>query len=204
MTPVEAPPEEHVDEHPPDRPSGDETPQAADSQAEAGGESTAPPLSRRGRITVALLTVATLVLLALGVVFWLQVQGNAEQDRQREQATAVAKQQAITLITVNPKNVNENMRSLLENSTGEFRRQFEAASPTFEKVIKDGAVDSKGTVAEAGVVSASDGRVRVLVAVNSSVHNAETDKDEPRRYRLRVDVQKEADRWLVSSMMFVP
>lgn len=201
MTNVEAPPEDHVDEHPPHRPADEQAPQAADSGAR---EPIVPALSRRARITVALLTVATLALLALGLVFWLQVQGNAEQDRQREQATTVAKQQAITLITVNPKNVNENMRSLLENSTGEFRRQFEAASPTFEKVIKDGAVDSKGTVAEAGVVSASDDRIRVLVAVNSSVHNAETKKDEPRRYRLRVDVQKEADRWLVSSMMFVP
>lgn len=195
MTNVEAPPEEHVDDHPP---AGEEAPQATESEPAVSA------LSRRARITVALLTVVTLALLALGVMFWLQVQGNAEQDRQREQALDVAKQQAITLITVNPKNVNENMRLLLENSTGEFRRQFEAASPTFEKVIKDGAVDSKGTVAEAGVVSASGDRVRVLVAVNSSVHNTETDKDEPRRYRLRVDVQKEADRWLVSSMMFVP
>lgn len=201
MANVEAPVAEHVDEDPLGRPANEEATQAADSEA---GERVVPALSRRGRITVALLTVATLALIALDLVFWLQVQGNSDQDSQRQEAMAVAKQQAITLISVNPKNVEQNMRQLLENSTGEFRKQFEAAAPTFEKVIREGAVDSKASVAEAGVISASDSRVRVLVAVNSSVHNAKTDKGEPRRYRLRVDVQKEADRWLVSSMMFVP
>lgn len=161
-------------------------------------------LSRRGRITMAVLSLVTVALVVLAVVFWQQVSTNARQDQDRQAVLNLARQQAVTLTTVNPKNVKEQMRLLLAHSTGEFRRQFDAASPTFAKVVNDGEVSSKGTVAEAGVVSLSDDRSSVLVALNSTVRNSETDEDEPRNYRLRVDLEKEADQWLVSNMRFVP
>lgn len=161
-------------------------------------------ISRRTKMVAALLAVLTLVLVTALVALWLRAQDNTEQDRQRRAALELAEQQAVTLVTVNPANVNEQMRELLANSTGDFQRQFDAASPTFERVIKDGKVDSTATVEESGVVRISEDQARVLVALNSKVHNTETNTDEPRRYRLRVDLVKEGDRWLVSNMAFVP
>lgn len=161
------------------------------------------PVSRRVWITIAVLAVVTAALVALGVVYWVQVGDNAQRDEDRAAVLDLAGRQAVALTSVNPDNVEDQTELLLANSTGEFRRQFDAASPTFGKVVAEGKVHSKGRVAEAGVVSLSDDKAQVLVALNSTVRNTETDKDEPRNYRLRVDLEKEADRWLVSNMQFV-
>lgn len=168
------------------------------------GESPNAALSRRGRLIVAVLSLVTVALVVAGVLLWIQVNDSSARDRERAAALAVAQQQAVLLTSVNPGNVDGQVAKLLRHSTGEFRRQFEAAAPTFDRVITDGAVKSRGEVAGAGVVRMSDDRVRALVAVNSVVHNAETEKGEPRRYRLQVDLVKEAGQWLVSNMRFVP
>lgn len=198
MIDVEDPPQvadEAVDDAlPPDPPDGGPNDSGYDRPE---------PLSRRARITITVLALATAVLVALGVVYWVQVSDNAQRDDDRAAVLDLAGRQAVALTTVNPDNVKEQMELLLANSTGNFRRQFDAASPTFAKVVADGKVHSKGRVAAAGVVSLSGAKAQVLVALNSTVRNTETDKDEPRNYRLRVDLEKEADRWLVSNMQFV-
>lgn len=156
------------------------------------------------RMTIAALSLITTGLLALGVVLWLQHDANGQRDADRHKVVKLAGEQAVRLTTVNPKNVKDQTRLLLAHSTGEFRRQFDAALPTFAKVINDGKVSSKGRVAEAGVVSMTDTRASVLVALTSTVRNSETDQPEPRHYRLRVDLDKEADQWLIANMRFVP
>lgn len=188
------------------RRTGDEVTAAEDSTDESRGQTgdRGDAMSRGERITIALLATATIGLVLAGLLLWHQVQSNAYRDQERQVALTLARQQATTLTTVNPNNVNHQMRWLLEHSTGDFRRQFHAASPTFGKVIADGKVHSQGTVAEAGVVSLSPDQAEVLVALNSTVRNTGTNKEELRRYRLRVELEKEADQWLVSNMRFVP
>jgi hypothetical protein len=43
----------------------------------------------------------------------------------------------------------------------------------------------------------------VIVAAAGTVENSGTNAAEPRNYRLRVDLQKDGDRWLVSGLEFV-
>lgn len=183
-----------VDDAPVD-PNGD-APGSADR-----GDTT---LARRAWITTAILTALTVALVVLGIVFWVQYQDNAQRAADRLAALDRARYVAVTLTTVTPDTVERQVTTLLANATGEFRMQFDAASPMFGKVVSDGKVVSKSTVAQAGVVSLSPDEATVLVALNSTVRNAQSKADEPRDYRLQVELEKEGDQWLVSNMHFVP
>lgn len=170
----------------------------------ADAPASADRISRRAWITTAILTVLTVALVVLGIAFWVQYQDNVQRDADRQAALDRARHVAVTLTTVTPDTVEHQVNTLLANATGEFRMQFDAASPMFGKVVSDGKVVSKGTVAQAGVVSLSADEATVLVALNSTVRNAQSKADEPRDYRLQVELEKEGDQWLVSNMHFVP
>ena len=64
-------------------------------------------------------------------------------------------------------------------------------------------VTATGKVLSTGVVKLEDGRATVIVAAAGTVENAKTTEAEPRNYRLRVDLQQDGDRWLVSGLEFV-
>lgn len=186
-----------------DEESDTATPPVEADGADKGTGTDERPITPRARVAVIVSTLATIGLLAAGVVLWQRAGDQADAADDRAAVLALAKRQSVMLTTVNPGNVKAQVKALLANATGEFRRQFDAATPVFAKVISEGKVVSNGTVAEAGVESLAEDNAAVLVAMNSTVRNSETGKDEPRNYRLRVELTKEADRWLVSNMHFV-
>jgi Mce-associated membrane protein len=63
---------------------------------------------------------------------------------------------------------------------------------------------SEGTVAEAALLSEAKDQAQVLVAVEVKTTIAAAPEQELRRWRMRISVQKTADRARVSTVEFVP
>ncbi|MFC5336100.1 YfgM family protein [Mycobacterium branderi] len=153
-------------------------------------------------ITVGLLVVSALA----GVGGWLGY--HTYQDRkslaQRNLYVQVARQAAVNLTTIDHANVDADIRRILESATGTFRDDFQKRSQPFVDVVKKVQSKSEGTAEEAALLSEADDQAQVLVAVSVKTSTAAVPEQEPRRWRLRISVQKTDDSAKVSDVEFVP
>ena len=116
----------------------------------------------------------------------------------------VARQAAVNLTTVNYTEVDADIQRILNSATGAFHDDFQKRSQPFVDVVKQVQSKSEGTVAEAGLVSETGDEAQVLVAVAVKTSISAAPEQEPRRWRLRITVQKTADGAKVSNVEFVP
>ncbi|QUQ71123.1 hypothetical protein [Kutzneria sp. CA-103260] len=147
-------------------------------------------------LAAALVAVATLLLLKL-------TDANADEVN-RESALQVARQVAVDLTTVSKDTAQGDVNRLLDVATGSFKDQFAQQADVFRKVVQQASVTSRGSVAEAGVSSVDGDTVTVLAAVSATVQNADAPSGEQRQYRMKMQLQHDGDRWLVSDLEFVP
>jgi len=147
-------------------------------------------------LAAALVAVAALLLLKLN-------DANAD-DANRQSALQVARQVAVDLTTVSEDTAQGDVNRLMDVATGSFKDQFAQQADVFRKVVRQASVTSKGTVAEAGVSSVDGDTVTVLAAVSATVQNADAPDGEQRQYRMKMQLQHDGDRWLVSDLEFVP
>lgn len=157
--------------------------------------------------TGALIALGFVIVAVLaGVAGWLGY--SAYQDReaqaQRNLYVQVARQEAVNLTTINYTQVESDIKRILESATGTFLDDFQKRSQPFVDVIKKVQSKSEGTVAEAALTSKTDDEAQVLVAVSVKTSIAAAPEQEPRRWRLRITVQKTSDSAKVSNVEFVP
>jgi Mce-associated membrane protein len=153
------------------------------------------------------LALGLLIVTALGgLVGWLGFR--ADQSHQREQQRAVflaaARQGALNLTTISYAEVDADIKRILDSATGTFHDDFEKRSQPFVEVVKKAQSKSEGTVTEAGLESMQGDNARALVAVTVTTTNAGAAQQEPRSWRMRIDVQKVGDMAKVSNVEFVP
>jgi Mce-associated membrane protein len=151
-----------------------------------------------------LVGVLVLGIVASAVVGGLAVRADRAADADRDAVVAVARTQALALMSVNADSIDSQLDTVLDGTTGSFRRDLEGIRQAFAQVVRDGKVDSQGTVDLAGVKDLDGHQGTVLLALSASVTNSQSPQAQPRRYRISVDVVREADRWLVAGMEFVP
>lgn len=161
-------------------------------------------VDERSRRPFVLLALATLALIALAAVSALRVLDDRAADDLRDSAVDTASEHALTLLSVSSDNVDRTLDTLLDNSTGDFRRQFEGIRKTFGDVVRKGKVTSRGKVVSAAVAEVDETSARVLLALTATVTNSEAKKPEARQYRITVDLTRKEEQWLVSGMQFVP
>lgn len=150
-------------------------------------------------------------LLALVVVALLAVAGERglawQDERQRatdeKDAVAAATAEVEGLIEVSGATSEQDLDKLLDGATAEFRTELEAQADRLRKALTKNKVTATGEVISTGVVKLENGRATVIVAAAGTVKNNKTAEAEPRNYRLRVDLQQDDDRWLVSGLEFV-
>jgi Mce-associated membrane protein len=121
----------------------------------------------------------------------------------RQHAVLAARTEVLALTTVSAQSSQADIKRLLAGATPEFRDQFQQQAKAFVTALKEANVTSTGSIASAGIESMKAGTAVVLVAASGTVKNKNTDKPEPRNYRLRVTLQKSGGTWLVSGMDFV-
>jgi Mce-associated membrane protein len=150
--------------------------------------------------------VAIIVAL-LGLGGWLgfRVHQDDQVQAQRNLYVQVARQTAINLTTIDYSEVDADIKRVLDSATGAFHDEFQNRSQPFVEVVKKVQSKSEGTISEAGLLSYTKDQAQVLVAVAVKTSMAAAPPDqEPRRWRMRLTVDKTGDSAKVSNVEFVP
>ena len=154
------------------------------------------------------IAVAVAIIVALlGLGGWLgfRVHQDDQVRAQRNLYVQVARQTAINLTTIDYTQVDADIKRVLDSATGAFRDEFQNRSQPFVEVVKKVQSKSEGTISEAGLLSYTKDQAQVLVAVAVKTSMAAAPPDqEPRRWRMRLTVDKTGDSAKVSNVEFVP
>jgi Mce-associated membrane protein len=153
-------------------------------------------------------TVGVAIIVALaGLGGWLgyRVHQDHQVQTQRNLFVQVARQTAINLTTIDYNEVDADIKRVLDSATGAFHDEFQNRSKPFVEVVKKVQSKTEGTIAEAGLLSYTKNQALVLVAVAVKTSMAAAPADqEPRRWRMRLTVDKTGDSAKVSNVEFVP
>jgi len=112
------------------------------------------------------------------------------------------RQGVVTLMSLNYETVDDDVNAILENSTGEFKKDFEAHAGDFAKVARESKTVTSVDTVVSGVESISDNEAVVLVAATTKVTNTAGAKEEPRSWRLTVHLAREGDQVKMSKVDF--
>ena len=172
----------------------------------------APGKSRRLRIprirwgivaaVVAILCISALVTLSVLMVVHHRQQAHEQQLIAEYQAAA--RQSVVTLMSLDFNNAQADVQRIIDNSTGQFKEDFEAQAEAFAQVARDSKVITEVNVNVAAVKSMTDTNATALVSATSRVTNSAGANQEPRSWRLLVDLAREGDQIKMSKVEFVP
>lgn len=177
--------------------------------AEEAPDEVSAPAGRRGGfvLKVVAMTLASLLTVALlgasGYMVWQHRNVAAEQQRRAEFAAA-GRQSVVTLMSLDFNKAKDDVQRIIDNSTGTFKDDFKNQAEDFIKVAQDSKVITEVTVNVAAVESMTDDSAVVLVSATSRVTNSAGAKQEPRSWRLSVNLQREGGQIKMSKVEFVP
>jgi len=149
---------------------------------------------------VAVVVVALLVVAGERALAW---QGERQRVDDEKAAAAAATAEVEGLIEVSGSTSEADVEKLLDGATAGFRDELEKHADRLRTALTKNKVTATGEVVATAVVKLEDGRATAIVAAVGTVENKQTAAAEPRYYRLRVDLQHDGDRWLVSGLEFV-
>jgi Mce-associated membrane protein len=148
--------------------------------------------------------VLTVALLAItGGMVWQDRRMSQLQQRSAEFA-ATARQGVVTLMSLDFNHAKDDVQRIIDNSTGNFKKNFQATADDFIKGAQGAKAVSKATVDATAVESMDDNSAVVLVAASTTVANSAGVKDEPRSWRLSVTVTRDGKQLKIANVEFVP
>lgn len=162
--------------------------------------SAAAPARLTWRAGVLALVAGLLLLTGERSLAW---QGQRQHLADGREAEAAAKAEVEGLITISSATSEDEMETLLDGATAGFRTELEAQADNLRGALRKDKVSTRGEVVSAGVLALHERRATVVVAATGTVGNSRSKAGEARNYRLRVDLQKHGERWLVSGLEFV-
>lgn len=160
-----------------------------------------------GFLRVAAATVAVLAvagLLALSATMYVQHKNVETQQRLTAEFAAAARQGVVTLMSLDHTKAKEDVQGIIDVTTGDFKKDFESQAEDMIKVAEQNKVVTQVTVNAIGVQQQTADTATVLLAAMSTVSNAASDKQEPRAWRLSVDVARDGDQIKLAKVEFVP
>jgi Mce-associated membrane protein len=110
----------------------------------------------------------------------------------------------VTLMSLDFNKAQEDVNRIIDNSTGAFRDDFKNQAADFAKAAEDSKVVTEVTVNFVAVESMTNDSATVLVAATSRVTNAAGAKQEPRSWRLSVNLQRDGGQVKMAKVEFVP
>jgi serine/threonine-protein kinase len=114
-----------------------------------------------------------------------------------------AKQFAVSLTSLSARSVDSDIQRILDGSTGSFHDDFASKSADFRQTVIASNVTTQGTANSAGLSSISGTTAHVLVATTSKVTNNAGASQEPRSWRLDIQVEKLGDAYKTSKVEYV-
>jgi Mce-associated membrane protein len=172
----------------------------------APNEAAKPAKPRMSHVRLAMIAGLVLVLALAGLTGWSGYRGYKEYqaEKQRELFLQVGRQGALNLTTIDWEHAEADVQRVLDSATGTFYDDFQTRAAPFVEVVKQAQSKSVGSIAEAGLETASSDEAQVLVAVTVDTSNLGVPQQEPRAWRMRLTVTKVGDEAKVSNVEFVP
>ena len=186
---------------------------ADEDEPEAVDEAAEKPARRRRRpskqlvvkvVAATLVIVASLGLLGLSGAMYVHHRHVEAQRQLSAEFSAAARQSVVTLMSLDFNKAEDDVKRIIDNTTGDFKKDFEGQSQDFIDVAKQSKVVTEATVNAVAVQSMTKDTATVLVAVVTNVSNAASNKQDPRSWRLSVDVTRDGDQIKLSKVEFVP
>ena len=165
-------------------------------------------MTRALNIVLGVIVVALVAwLVAFAVRGSVAAPGRTPAEQQAHELTELrraARSEAVAFLTIDYRRMDQVTDRVLAGATGAFKKQYKASA----KVLKETAVSqdsiAEGYVKEIGVGTVDDDSATVFVSAGSKVKNKGTKgKFEDRTWRMRFNMTKVGDRWLVSQLEFV-
>ncbi|MGV0606079.1 hypothetical protein [Mycolicibacterium sp. XJ1904] len=160
-------------------------------------------LRKPTRKTVVLVLGALLVVGALATSAVLAVNLQREQAiaDAGQQALAAAQQYALVLTSVDAAKLDENFAAVLDGATGEFKKMYSESSSQLKQALIDNKARADGKVIAAGVKSATEDKVEVMLFLDQAVTNALNPEPRLDRNRIIMTMEKVDGRWLASDVV---
>lgn len=155
-------------------------------------------------VAAVLAVLCTGALIAASVFMFIQHRNVVADQRQSAEYAAAGRQSVVTLMSLTYNKAQEDVQRIIDNSIGQFKDDFQNQAADFIKVAQDSKVITEVTVNSVAVESMSDDSAVVLVAATSRVTNAAGANQEPRAWRLSVDLQRDGGQIKMSKVEFVP
>ncbi|MFF1816175.1 hypothetical protein ACFVWG_02705 [Kribbella sp. NPDC058245] len=149
------------------------------------------------------LSVLLVIALAAATLSVIALQKQRQDKSLREGAMKSARQLALDFTTYDYQTWDADSKRVLDDSTGQFRQEFEAGIAAVKADVGTNKATSKGDVKEAAVVSGDKDSAEVLVIVNAVVTNTASADGVERRYRIKLDMVREKGRWLTADLQVV-
>jgi Mce-associated membrane protein len=157
-----------------------------------------------GRLVLAwalsVLLVVALAALTLSVV---ALSKQRAEDSERDGAMKAARQLALDFTTYDYKTSDADLKRVTDESTGQFKQEFQDGIAAVKTAIVQNKATSKGDVKEVGVVSSDKDSAQVLLIVDAVVTNTASTTGTERRYRFKLDMVRDKDRWLTADLQAV-
>lgn len=160
-----------------------------------------PPARALGRTLAGVVVVAALAV--SGFSIWNHHQAGVRQAR-ADEYLAAARQGVLALTSMDSGRAADDVRRVLDNSTGAFRTDFQTRSEDFAKVVEQSKVATQGEITASAVESMTDESAVVLVSAVSRITNSAGAQQEPRVWRLSVTVTRDGSDPKMSKVEFVP
>lgn len=191
----------------------DEPESAGETTTESDNETESTPQKKRRlrmprirwKIVAAVAAILCIsALVTLSVLMVLDHREQAQKQQQYAEFAAAARQSVVTLMSLDFNSAEDDVQRIIDNSTGQFKEDFEAQAEAFAQVARDSKVVTEVNVNVAAVKSITDADASVLVSATSRVTNSAGANQEPRSWRLMVDLVREGDQIKMAKVEFVP
>ncbi len=182
-----------------------------DAAEDDDAEDDADPV-RRSRKVTSIVKYAAVIVAVLGIAAlastsaWIVVKHQqAEQRRDLSaQFSAAARQGVVSLMSLDFNRAQQDVQRIIDNSTGQFREDFQSQAEEFAKVAESSKVVTEANVTATAVQTMTDDTADVLVAAASTITNAQGAKEDPRSWRLIVSVARDGDQIKMAKVEFAP
>ena len=180
---------------------------------EASSDTDSKPVRERRRLRIGRILkvlvggiafACTCALITLSVLMVQNHRHQAAEQQSSAEYAAAARQSVVTLMSLDFNKAKEDVQRIIDNSTGQFKDDFNNQAADFIKVAQDSKVITEVTINATAVESMTNDSAVVLVSASSRVTNAAGAKQEPRSWRLSVNLQRDGGQIKMSKVEFVP
>lgn len=118
--------------------------------------------------------------------------------------TKAASDETLAFMTVDYRDMDKLMAKVVAGATGQFKQEYQRSSVQLKSAVTAEQSISNGKVLSVGISTLDKDSAVVFVAADSQVQNKSTKgKQQPRYYRLQMDLSKVKGQWLVNKLQFV-